>query len=129
MIDTFLRLDLSNIEWEQFDPKARLSGPREYPDYLTGLVAWLRTYPDAPVPVRDGSMRLSVMTMRGDPTEWYEREKSETEIIVLLEGEAQIDLGEEIVEVSAPEMIVCLPGHKDRWKYTTPYHGVYAIIW
>ena len=129
MTDTFLRLDLDAIKWEPFDPKAKLAGPREYPDYLTGLVSWLYTYADPPVPLQDGSMRMSVMTMRGDPTEWYARQKSETEIIILLEGSAQIDLGDEIVEVSAPELIVCLPGHTDRWKYTTPYHGVYAIIW
>jgi hypothetical protein len=127
--DTFKRLNLSEIDWEPFDPKGRLAGPREYPDYLTGLVAWLRTYQDVPVPLEDGNMRLAVMAMRGDPTDWYSREKAETEIIILLEGEAQIDIEGEIIEVKGPELIVCLPGHRDRWRYTTPYYGLYAIVW
>lgn len=129
MVDTLKRMDLKSPDWKQFDPKGRLAGPRQYPDYLTGLVDWARTYPEGGVPLAEGTMGLSVMHMQGDPTDWYEREKTETEIIVLLEGSAQIDVGDEILEVEAPEVIVCLPGHKDRWKYTSAYRGVYAIIW
>jgi hypothetical protein len=130
VVDTLRRIDLKSApNWEQFDPKGKLAGPREYPDYLTGLVEWARTYQEGPVPVANGAMGLSVFQMQGDATDWYEREKSETEIIVLFEGTAQIDVGNEIIEVEGPDLIVCLPGHKDRWKYTSSYRGVYAIIW
>jgi mannose-6-phosphate isomerase-like protein (cupin superfamily) len=124
-------LDLANPEWQDFDPKDRKVGPVEYPDDLTGSVQWLRAYAEGMVPTESGEVGLSICHMEGDPTEAFEdKTNDETEIMVLLEGSGTAKLPDgSTFEVQAPHIVYAPRGLTYSWTYTTPYRGVYIIIW
>lgn len=130
-------LSLADPRWEPFDPKDGKAGPVEYPDFLAGQVEWLRPFTEGALPVGDGSVGLSVCHMDGEPTPLFEDSfaegqdvNAETEIMVLLEGEAEATLSDgRAVAVRAPAVVMIPRGASYRWRYTTRYRGVYIILW
>lgn len=124
-------IDLSNPNWQPFDPTDRKVGPIEYPDDLTGQVEWLRTYAEGPLPTMSGEIGLSICHMEGDPTEPFEEKTNEeTEIMVLLEGTAEGKTQDgRTVSVKGPQVIIAPRGLTYSWQYTSKYRGVYILIW
>jgi mannose-6-phosphate isomerase-like protein (cupin superfamily) len=129
---TDLRLiDMSNADWQPFDPKAMKSGPYEYPEDLTGVVQWVRTFDEGPQTTGNGEVGLSLLHMRGDPTDWLEEKTNEeTEIMIFLEGSAEARLADgRVIEVKAPQIVYAPRGLTYDWRYTSPYRGVYVLLW
>ena len=124
-------LDLSNPEWQKFDPKDGKVGPIEYPDDLTGVVQWLRGHAEGPLETMDGSVGISICHMAGDPTAPFEEKTNdETEIMVLFEGSAEARLQDgTVLQVEAPQVVYAPRGLTYTWQYTTPYRGVYILLW
>jgi hypothetical protein len=131
MPEPFRLLDLNSSIWEDFDPRDRKAGPTEYPDDLLGTVQWVRTYTEGPLETDGASIGLSICHMRGEATsELAERTNTETEIMILLEGEAEAAFPDgRHIDVSAPQIVVASRGLTFSWRYKTPYRGIYVIIW
>jgi uncharacterized cupin superfamily protein len=124
-------LDLANPQWEKFDPKDRKVGPIDYPDDLTGVVQWVRAHSEGPLETENGSVGMALCHMQGDPTGVFEEKvNEETEIMVLFEGSAEATLQDGTkLQVQAPQVVYAPRGLTYSWQYTSPYRGVYIILW
>jgi hypothetical protein len=130
-------LDLSNPDWETFDPTDGRAGPVEYPDFLTGKVDWLRPFTDGPLETENGSIGISICHMQGDPTPAFEESfavgadtNAETETMVLFEGSAEATLPDgRVLDIEAPCVVHIPRGSNFGWRYKTQYRGIYIIIW
>lgn len=124
-------MSLAEPRWGQFDPHDQKVGPVDYPDDLSGLVEWLRTYTEGGLETAGGSVGLSICHMQGDPTDWlFDKTNEETEIMVLFEGTAEGRLRDgTTVQAEGPAVVLAPRGLTYSWRYTSAYRGVYVIIW
>jgi hypothetical protein len=128
-MDDITVLQFDQMEWEPFDPQAADSSPEPYDASLTGEVQWGRKATAPPIALQNGSIQLTVLHMKGDPTPWFDIRPS-LGVMILLEGSAEVEhKNGEVITLQAPCMSVRTPEYEARFRYLTPYRGIYVVGW
>jgi len=123
-------LSLDSGPWEPFEPQGGSGSKDKYPPSLTGVVQWARRATDPAIALRDGSVQLAVLHMKGGPSPWTKIQPGPMGVMVLLEGSAELQKQSgEVVSLEAPCMTVRRPGLDLKFRYLTPYRGIYILGW